>query len=474
MQPIRPAGNGLPPEGQTCLVLSYNTKDFQVQGAQNMAESWKHWEGRTVDGFPLGRYLGGSDHSCVFLTGRAGRQPGSAAIKLIQASTANWQSQVSWWQQIEKFRHPHLIQLFENGRCQLDGNELFYCVMEYAEENLAEVVPARPLTAKEAWSMLRPALDALAYIHNRGFVHGHIKPSNILASGDQVKLSVDRACPVGENGRVLGLPGIYGATEVATGECFSPALDVLSLGTLLVEGLTQRPLVWKAERGDPVLPKALPAPFMEIARNSLRRDPKERWTVAQIMARLDLSPAVPRKQSALRGLLAKPAIILPSFAAAILLLAMTAVPRLFNLHHETPDHAVESSPPSGSPAGLSSPPGVTNAAIRNPPPASPAGFVPGAVAQQPLPNVSKTAQDTIHGTIRVRLRLGVDASGNVTTARFLSYGASRYFARVALGTAEQWKFTPPQVDGHTTPSEWVVVFEFSKEDITAHSTPLHP
>jgi len=439
-----------------------------------MAESWKHWEGRTVDGFPLGRYLGGSDHSCVFLTQRARPQPGSAAIKLIQASTANWESQVSWWQQIEKFRHPHLIQLFENGRCQLDGNELFYCVMEYAEENLAEVVPDRPLTAKEAWNMLRPVLDALAYIHNRGFVHGHIKPSNILASGEQVKLSVDRACPVGENGRVLGLPGIYGATEVATGECFSPALDVLSLGTMLVEALTERPLLWKGERGDPVLPKALPAPFMEIARNSLRRDPKERWTVAQIMARLDQSPAAAPKQSALRALLAKPAIILPSFAAAILLLAITAVPRLFNLHQQSPDHPVESTAPSANSAALSSPPGVTNAAIRNPPPASPAGFVPGAVAQQPLPNVPKSARDTIHGIIRVRLRLGVDASGNVTTARFISYGASRYFARTALATAEQWKFTPPQIDGRTKPSEWVVVFEFSKADITAHSTPLHP
>jgi TonB family protein len=440
-----------------------------------MAQSWKHWEGRTVDGLPLRRYLGGSDHSCVFLTERAGREPRSAAIKLIQASTANWESQVSWWRQIEKFRHPHLIQLFENGRCKLDGNELFYCVMEYTEENLAEVVPDRALTAKEAWNMLRPVLDALAYIHHRGFVHGHIKLSNILAAGDQVKLSADRACPVGENGRVLGLPGIYGATEVATGECFSAALDVLSLGTVLVEVLTQRPPVWKAERGDPVLPKALPAPFMEIARNCLRRDPKDRWTVARIMARLDQSPAAARKQSQLRILLAKPAIILPSLAAAILLLAMTAVPRLLNLHHQTPDHAVESSgAPSGTAPGLSSPPGVTNAAIRNPPPASPAGFVPGAVAQQPLPNVLKSAQDTIRGTIRVRLRLGVDASGNVTTARFISYGASRYFARAALGAAEQWKFTPPQIDGHGAPSEWILLFEFSKNDITAHSTPLHP
>jgi TonB family protein len=440
-----------------------------------MAESWKHWEGRTVNGFPLQRYLGGSDHSSVFLTERAGREPQQAAIKLIQATTANWESQVSWWQQIDKYHHPDLIRLLENGRCQLDGNELFYCVMEYAEENLAEILRERPLTPIETQDMLRPILDALAYIHSRGFVHGHIKPSNVLAVGDQIKLSVDRACPEGETGRVLGLPGVYGSTEVATGECFSPALDVLSLGSMLVEALTQQPPVWKAEWGDPLLPKTLPAPFMEIARNCLRRDPKDRWTVAQILARLDQLAATRRNQSPIRTLLAKPAFLLPTLAAAILLLAVTTVPRLLNLYRETQGRKVESSPAPSNPAqGPSLPPDVTNTAMIHSSPASPGGhLVAGAVAEQPLPVVPENAKNTIHGTIRVRLRLGVDSSGNVTTARFISYGASRYFARLALGAAEQWKFTPPQIDGHDAASEWIVVFEFSKDEITAHSTPLH-
>ena len=36
-------------------------------------ETWKSWEGRTVDGkFPLRQYLGGSDHSAVFLTELSG------------------------------------------------------------------------------------------------------------------------------------------------------------------------------------------------------------------------------------------------------------------------------------------------------------------------------------------------------------------------------------------------------------------
>jgi TonB family protein len=438
-----------------------------------MAESWKHWEGRTVDRFPLRRYLGGSDHSCVFLSQRPAREPRKTVIKLIQAGATNSESQVSWWQQIAQYRHPHLIRLFENGRCQLDGNELFYCVMEYAEENLAEILPDRPLTPEEVPAMLRPVLDALAYLHGQGFVHGHIKPSNVMAIGDQVKLSSDNARPLGETGRVLGLPRIYAATEIATGEGFSPALDALSLGTLLVEALTQRPPVWKGtERGNPVLPKALPAPFMEIASHCLRRDPKDRWTIAQITAQLDH----PLRRGVLRAMLGRPAFILPGVAAIVLLLAVTALPRLRKLEREAHEHAVESSPALSSTARPPSPPpGVSNTAMIRSSSASPAAaLVSGGVAEQPVPIVPKSARNTIHGKILVRLKVGVDSAGDVTTAKFDFHGPSRYFARLALEAAEQWKFTPPQIGGHLTASEWLVSFEFTRSGTAAHSVPLRP
>ena len=49
-----------------------------------MSRDWKQWAGQVVNGsFPLRQYLGGSDHSAVFLTERRGRDPQRAAIKLI-------------------------------------------------------------------------------------------------------------------------------------------------------------------------------------------------------------------------------------------------------------------------------------------------------------------------------------------------------------------------------------------------------
>ena len=50
-----------------------------------MTEVWTKWEGRVINGvFPLRRFLGGSDHSGVFLTGYLAQGLPNAALKLKQ------------------------------------------------------------------------------------------------------------------------------------------------------------------------------------------------------------------------------------------------------------------------------------------------------------------------------------------------------------------------------------------------------
>src|ERR1700721_1156436 len=53
-----------------------------------MSEAWKTWEGQAVDGFPLRQYLGGSDHSAVYLTPLNSSGEQKAAIKFIPADTS--------------------------------------------------------------------------------------------------------------------------------------------------------------------------------------------------------------------------------------------------------------------------------------------------------------------------------------------------------------------------------------------------
>ena len=120
------------------------------------AELGKNWTSKVVDDkFPLRQWLGGTEQSAVFLTERTGTR--KAVIKLILADNRDGDAQVSLWKSIAKLSHPHLIQLFECGRCQIEGTRLLYVVMESADENLAEILPVRPLTPAEA-SEMRSAL----------------------------------------------------------------------------------------------------------------------------------------------------------------------------------------------------------------------------------------------------------------------------------------------------------------------------
>src|SRR5260370_27452082 len=155
-----------------------------------MSETWKGWEGSTVDGrFQLQSYLGCSDHSAVFLAEGGADDSGKAAIKLVAADPAGAGDQLLQWEAAGELTHPNLIRMFSRGRCELEGTELLYVVMEYAEENLSQILPDRALTAEEARAMLPPILLALQCGHDKGFVHGHIHPSDALAVGEPAKLT---------------------------------------------------------------------------------------------------------------------------------------------------------------------------------------------------------------------------------------------------------------------------------------------
>src|SRR5690242_19600257 len=235
-----------------------------------MSKAWEQWEGQLVNEvFRLGEYLGSGEHSAVFATEDGLRGNQKAAIKLLQADSDEAELQLSRWQLASELSHPHLMGLFSMGRCQLGDTELLYVVMEYAEENLAQVLVQRPLTPAEAREMLDPALDALAYLHRKGFVHGRLKPANIMAANNQLKLSSDGLCRIGDPGSVRGVLTAYDPPELATGEVL-PAADAWSLGITLVEVLTQRALVWaRTGSGEPQVPSSIPAPFGDIARHCL-------------------------------------------------------------------------------------------------------------------------------------------------------------------------------------------------------------
>ena len=96
----------------------------------------------------------------------------------------------------------------------------------------------------------------------------------------------------------------------------------------------------------------------------------------------------------------------------------------------------------------------------------------GSVAQRVMPEVLASASRTIHGTVNVRLRVNVSATGDVTDAGFDSAGPSKYFARISMDAARKWKFTPARANGQPIASVWILHFAFTREktDVTPEQT----
>jgi TonB family protein len=557
-----------------------------------MSEAWKTWEGQAVDGFPLRQYLGGSDHSAVYLTQLNSSGEEKAAIKFIPADASAY-AQLAKWRVAGELTHAHLLQLIRVGRCELANENFLYVVMEYAEENLAEILPQRALEPDEVRQVLESVVDALSYLHAQGLAHTRIKPGNILAAGDQLKLSSDTLSEIGSAPLAMTQAGIYAAPEAATAPV-SAAADVWSLGVTLVEALTQRTPVLRGQTDVELpVPETIPAPYVEIARRSLQVDPSRRASLKEISTLLNagsttayrdagqhaelhtsatespetlvaalehretpkaspaaetvpavetskkslasqqvsvlphtLLPASPVRDTTVKAQSRKSRVAIPAVAAIILLAAILLAPRVLNRFSQLQPQAATVQPSiAPAPSSLTPPPAVTapvippvtqtkaekhatekqaareksSAAAREtvsssdtvnpvssrsmdagePRPTTKSAKVTqtnaarGAVLYQVVPDISQRARDTIQGTVRVGVKVHVDAAGKVTGAELDNF-SSKFFGDQAVQVARRWTFTPPQVAGRNAPSEWLLRFEFTQKATKVFPTQTNP
>ena len=251
---------------------------------------WKEWEGQLVIGvFPLRRLLGSSQHSAVFQTEYRGRGSGEAAIKFVPADAVQTEAQLVQWGTAATLSHPHLLKLFDVGRCQLGGRRYLFVVMEMAEQTLADVLPRRPLGVDEIRELLPPTLDALAFLHRNHLVHGQLKPSNILVVNDQLRLASDTIRATGTAASAIGRISPYDPPELRN-RVTSTAGDLWGLGVTLVEALTQRMPTWPDEWSETaMLPANLPPVFADPLRRCLSRVPEQRPTITDLGTLLTLA-----------------------------------------------------------------------------------------------------------------------------------------------------------------------------------------
>jgi TonB family protein len=435
------------------------------------------WVGRVIDGrFSLVEWLGGSGTCGTFLTELDGPGSQKATLKLFSAPEQA-EERLSAWKTMADLSHVHLVRILHFGRTELDGTPLVCVVTEFAEEVLSQIIPERPLTADEAREMLGTVLDALSYVHAKGFVHGHLKPSNILVVENEVKLSADGLNAAGTMALEVSRSDVHNAPETASTP-IEPVADIWSLGVTVVEALTQNLPVWDAASGaEPSVPASLPKPFAEITRACLIVDPARRCNLSDVRALLEGRPksplplTQPATDLAAAGALAEPKaqsrVPIVPLIVGLVVLVVIAIGFAIRSHRtntaplqsETTQQAPPAEPESKVPslAGHSSTvPKSENTS------ATTGGTARGDVAHRDVPDVPRRASDTVHGKVTVAVRVSVNAEGAVTDAEFTTHGPSAYFARLAMESAHKWTFKPPQANGHATVSTWILRYEFRR------------
>jgi TonB family protein len=444
----------------------------------NAAVAQERWQGQIIDGkFSLLEWLGGSANAAIYRTELPGSTPQPAAIKLIRLGSANATQQISRWKESAALSHSSLLRIFDAGHCQITGTHWLYVVTELAEENLDQVLPVRPLSIAEVSELLPPVLDALRYLHAKGLVHGRIKPSNVFAVNNQLKLSIDSVQPGNQK---LGdhLLSAYDSPEAESG-VLSDASDVWSLGMLLVTAFNQRPVTWsRSGRQDLSVPKSVPAPYAQIAAECLRLNAEERCSLDRINKILRQEPSAPKlvavpkpatktiatRKSQPRNLHLK--LIVP----VVVVLVALALVIGFASRRSTPKSSSSVSVPSPQTNTVPS-----DAVPEKPEPGRRGNSqtLADGVVDRVIPQVPRSARETITGKVRVKVRVSVAPDGNVASAAFVSSGPSKYFARLAFESAQKWKFTPLEQSGSSRSREWLLEYKFGRAGTEVTPVEVH-
>ena len=145
-----------------------------------------------------------------------------------------------------RLRHDNVLRL-HTFEVDTDCQRAFVTMELMRGLTLDNLLCERPmgLPWEELHGIVLPLLDALAYSHARGVLHGDIKPSNVMLSEEGVRL-FDFGLGQAKKGILPGLPHLsrerfngwtpgYAAPELLEGQALSASADVYGMACVIYE-----------------------------------------------------------------------------------------------------------------------------------------------------------------------------------------------------------------------------------------------
>jgi TolB-like protein/tRNA A-37 threonylcarbamoyl transferase component Bud32 len=176
----------------------------------------------------------------------------TVALKTMSSPAGDETARKRFWREARaaaNVNHPNICQIHEIGE---DAGVLFIAMELLEGESLADRLRHGPLRVDEAVPIALGMLAGLAAIHNGGFVHRDLKPTNVFVTPHGVKLldfglarpeaepTLDAAEGLTLAGTVIGTPR-YMAPEQITGDPVDARGDLFAAGAILFEMLSGRP-----------------------------------------------------------------------------------------------------------------------------------------------------------------------------------------------------------------------------------------
>ncbi|MFC4333760.1 serine/threonine-protein kinase [Salininema proteolyticum] len=196
---------------------------------------------------------------------------------------------------LAEFDHPGVVRALDF----LVIEDMTALVLEHVPEGdlRTRVRGSGPVDPRTAAALAASSAEALAYLHGRGYLHGDVKPGNILlpAAGGTKFIDFGLVRRTGDPTRPSHGTPEYTAPEVAAGTPPGTGADVYALGLVLYEMVTgssayrggdMEAVLRRQIRKVPVRPDEVAESLWAVLSRCLHLDPDERPAAAELAADL--------------------------------------------------------------------------------------------------------------------------------------------------------------------------------------------